>query len=90
VLQDKILVGFDYAPPNYDLKSKIYGPNCAHVRHIEKEGGALLFIQGRGCRYPDEDDTDEPPHLIVKYVSGKISILLRHSFSHLEKCSEYL
>ncbi|GFR90474.1 UPF0469 protein KIAA0907 [Elysia marginata] len=71
VLQEKLYVGLEHAPPNFDTKNKLLGPEGSYLHHIQVETGAAVSLRGKGSGFPDMSGADsiEPMHIHIEQQS---------------------
>ncbi|XP_065223632.1 serine/arginine repetitive matrix protein 1-like isoform X2 [Planococcus citri] len=81
---EKITIGIESVPAAFNLKSKIYGPNLANVKHIEKVASALLLVEGKGCGVNSSgEESQEPPYILIKYLKPDLKEVARHLILNL-------
>ncbi|XP_012946847.1 proline-rich protein 36, partial [Aplysia californica] len=71
VLQEKLYIGLEHAPPNFDTKNKLLGPGGSFLQHIQTETGAHVSLRGKGSGFGDLGgaDTIEPMHVHIEHPS---------------------
>ncbi|ESO94540.1 hypothetical protein LOTGIDRAFT_232362 [Lottia gigantea] len=65
-LQEKLYIGLEHAPPNFDVKNKIIGPAGSYLRHVMGESGAIATLCGKGSGFGDSDSI-EPMHIQIQH-----------------------
>ncbi|XP_014670228.1 PREDICTED: uncharacterized protein LOC106811194 isoform X2 [Priapulus caudatus] len=70
LLQEKVMVGLDAAPPTFPVKDKILGPGGSYITHIISETGAKVELLGKGSGAVDPImgmESFEPMHLQIMH-----------------------
>lgn len=65
------MIGLDYAPAAFDLRSQIIGVGGANLIYIRNETGAVATLRGRGSMFMDPAlgiESPEPMHLYIEHT----------------------
>lgn len=68
---NKIMIGLDHAPANFDLKNRIVGSNGTNLNYIRNETGAMVTLRGRSSMFIDPNtgtESNEPLHLFIDHT----------------------
>lgn len=76
VLQEKLYIGLEHAPPSFGVKEKMHGPEGSYLHHIEAETGAKVMLRGKGSGFPDFNnpgrESMEPMHVLLEHPSPMV------------------
>ncbi|XP_057341321.1 uncharacterized protein LOC130678236 [Microplitis mediator] len=67
---EKICIGIENAPQNFDLRGRIIGTGGANLLYIRGETGATVTLRGRGSQFVDPSlgtESPEPLHLYIEH-----------------------
>ena len=62
LVQDKVYINLDLAPPPFNLMHRVLGPDGANVSYITSETGVNVVLRGQGY----SPGCDEPLHLVLE------------------------
>uniref|UniRef100_A0A0A9W7A1 KH homology domain-containing protein 4 n=2 Tax=Lygus hesperus TaxID=30085 RepID=A0A0A9W7A1_LYGHE len=68
--REKVLIGLENAPPTFNVRGKVVGPNGANLQYITNETGAIVTIRGRGSGYIEPNtgqESLEPLHICIEH-----------------------
>lgn len=68
---NKLMIGLDHAPANFDLKNRIVGSNGTNLNYIRNETGAMVTLRGRSSMFIDPTtgtESNEPLHLFIDHT----------------------
>ncbi|XP_076819480.1 KH homology domain-containing protein 4-like [Clavelina lepadiformis] len=68
-VQEKIFVGMDYCPPDFDLKSKLIGVNYANFNFVANATGAKVILRGRGSGFLEPTSGREAFESMYVFIS---------------------
>ena len=64
LVQDKIYINLDHAPPSFNLLQRVVGSAAANISYIASETGVNVTLKGQGYSI----DCEEPLHLLLEWV----------------------
>ena len=62
LVQDKVYINLDLAPPPFNLMHRVLGPDGANVSYITSETGVNVVLRGQGY----SPGCEEPLHLVLE------------------------
>ncbi|XP_052279641.1 KH homology domain-containing protein 4-like isoform X2 [Dreissena polymorpha] len=72
LLEEKLYIGLEHAPPNFSVKDKILGAGCSFLQHIQAETGAKVTLRGKRSGFLETNtgqEAMEPMHVHLQHVS---------------------
>ncbi|CAB0014438.1 unnamed protein product [Nesidiocoris tenuis] len=73
--REKVLIGLENAPPSFNVRGKVMGPNGANLLYITNETGAIVTIRGRGSGFLEPNtgtESIEPLHICIEHSKYEV------------------
>lgn len=67
--QEKLFVGMETAPVNFNLKAKLTGPNCDFFNYIANLTGSKVILRGRGSGFIEPTSGKEAFEAMYVFIS---------------------
>lgn len=67
---EKIMIGLDHAPLQFDLRGQLIGAGGANLHYIRNETGAIATLRGRGSMFIEPTlgtESADPMHLYIEH-----------------------
>lgn len=68
-LQEKVFVGLDHAPKDFDLKTKLIGQNYTNFNFVANSTGAKVILRGRGSGFIEPTSRREAFEAMYVFIS---------------------
>ncbi|XP_039258077.2 KH homology domain-containing protein 4-like [Styela clava] len=68
-MQEKLFIGLDNIPDNFDLKNKLIGPNYRNFTFIANQTGAKVILRGKGSGFIEPTSGREAFESMYAFIS---------------------
>nr|XP_002127162.1 KH homology domain-containing protein 4-like [Ciona intestinalis] len=68
-VHDKLFIGMDYVPPDFDLKTKLIGANYTNFNFVANSTGAKVILRGRGSGFIEPTSGREAFESMYVFIS---------------------
>jgi len=68
MIQDKVYINLDHAPPSFKMLDRVLGTDGDNVNYIQTETSVSVSLRGQGLSM----DCDDPLHLLLQHVDPAV------------------
>jgi len=68
MIQDKVYINLDHAPPSFKMLERVLGSDGDNVNYIQTETSVSVSLRGKGLTM----DCDDPLHLLLQHTDAKV------------------